>query len=90
MAVDLQAELERCPLCDFNFMAPPSRSGGGGFGKKASLKESREYVTWGYETAGTSMPLPAPQHCPACWFALMAERAAILLSKSIIGVGATK
>jgi hypothetical protein len=87
MEIDLYAKLPHCPLCHFDFVTPPNPTKKGGFGKETSLEESRKYVQQAYESMGYPLQMPAPQHCPACWFGVTAERAPILAMNLIVGVG---
>jgi hypothetical protein len=86
MVIDLSAKLARCPLCGFDFVAPPNPTSKGGFGKEISLEDSRKYVREAYESRGYPIQMPAPEHCPACWFGVTAERAPILVQNLIVGV----
>lgn len=90
MNIDLTAIRDRCALCGFDFTAPPNTPLNAGFGKKLLLEESRKYVKEAYKLLGSDMEMPAPGHCPACWFALTPERLATILPKLpklIFGVG---
>jgi len=68
MPFDLPTKIARCPLCDFDFMAPTHGTKKPGFGKETSLQDSRKFVQLAHELMGYSVQVPPRPYCPQCWF----------------------